>query len=104
VTLQKLRWLLTRADAAFGDYWLDELRAQEIAAWRMTISPGYRFEATGGHAYPVRLVSTGRLVPVVRREARWGPPCWPRDDRIRPRATRIESVRPSSQPLTHWDA
>ncbi len=46
VTLQKLRWLLTRAVAVFGDHQLDELRSQEIAAWRMTISPGYRFEAT----------------------------------------------------------
>ncbi len=46
VTLEKLRWLLTRAVAAFGDQRLEELRSQEIAAWRMTIPPGYRFEAT----------------------------------------------------------
>ena len=31
---------------AFGDRRLGELRSQEIAAWRMTISPGHRFEAT----------------------------------------------------------
>ncbi len=46
VTLEKLRWLLTRAVAAFGNERLEQLRSQEIAAWRMTIPPGYRFEAT----------------------------------------------------------
>jgi len=46
VTLEKLRWLLQQAVAAFGGYRLDELRPEEIAAWRMTIRPGYRFEAT----------------------------------------------------------
>ncbi|HET6869149.1 MAG TPA: site-specific integrase [Solirubrobacteraceae bacterium] len=46
VTLEKLRWLLQHAIAAFGSYRLDELRPEEIAAWRMTIRPGYRFEAT----------------------------------------------------------
>jgi len=30
----------------FGDRRLLELRSQEIAAWRMTIPPGHRFEAT----------------------------------------------------------
>lgn len=46
VTLEKLRWLLRRAVAVFGNERLDELRPTEIAAWRMTIPPGYRFEAT----------------------------------------------------------
>jgi len=46
VTLKKLRFLLTRAVVAFGDYRLDELNPVEIAAWRMTVPPGYRFEAT----------------------------------------------------------
>jgi integrase len=46
VTLKKLRFLLTRAVQAFGDYRLDELNPVEIAAWRMTVPPGYRFEAT----------------------------------------------------------
>ena len=46
VTLKKLRFLLTRAVQAFGDYRLDELDPVEIAAWRMTVPPGYRFEAT----------------------------------------------------------
>jgi integrase len=46
VTLKKLRFLLTRAVQAFGDYRLGELDPVEIAAWRMTVPPGYRFEAT----------------------------------------------------------
>jgi integrase len=46
VTLAKLRFLLGRAVHAFGGYYLDELDPIEISAWRMTVSPGYRFEAT----------------------------------------------------------
>jgi integrase len=46
VTLEKPRWLLTHAVAVFGERRLDELVPYEIAAWRMTIRPGYRFEAT----------------------------------------------------------
>jgi integrase len=46
VTLKKLRFLLSRAVQRFGDYRLDELDPVEIAAWRMTVPPGYRFEAT----------------------------------------------------------
>ncbi len=46
VTLEKLRWLLAKPVAVFGDYRLTELRPDEIAAWRITIPAGYRFEAT----------------------------------------------------------
>jgi hypothetical protein len=45
-TIEKLRWLLTKAVLVFGDRRLGQLRPQEIAAWRMTIPPGHRFEAT----------------------------------------------------------
>jgi integrase len=45
-TIDKLGWLLAKALRPFGDRRLPELRSQEIAAWRMTISPGHRFEAT----------------------------------------------------------
>jgi integrase len=45
-TIDKLRWLLAKAVREFGDRRLGELRSQEIAAWRMTIAPGHRFEAT----------------------------------------------------------
>src|ERR687891_463590 len=46
VTIEKLRYLLSKATAVFGDRKVGELTSEEIAAWRMTISPGYRFEAT----------------------------------------------------------
>ena len=46
MTLKKLRFLLARSVKTFGDYRLDELDPVEIAAWRMTVPPGYRFEAT----------------------------------------------------------
>ncbi len=45
-TIDKLCWLLAKALHAFGGRRLPELRSQEIAAWRMTISAGHRFEAT----------------------------------------------------------
>jgi hypothetical protein len=46
VTIEKLRWLPGKAVAVFGERRLPELRSEEIAAWRMTLSPEYRFEAT----------------------------------------------------------
>jgi hypothetical protein len=46
VTIAKLRWLLTKSVAAFGDRPITTLRSAEIAAWRMTIPVGHRFEAT----------------------------------------------------------
>ena len=45
-TIDKLCRLLAKALRAFGGRRLPELRSQEIAAWRMTISSGHRFEAT----------------------------------------------------------
>src|SRR5215204_2480938 len=46
VTIEKLRYLLSKATAVFGERKIGELTSQEIAEWRMTLSPGYRFEAT----------------------------------------------------------
>jgi integrase len=45
-TTEKLRWLLGKAVRAFGEQSLSELRSPAIAAWRMTIPAGHRFEAT----------------------------------------------------------
>jgi hypothetical protein len=45
VTIEKLRWLLAKAVAVFGERPLGELRSEEIAAWRIALSPGYRFDA-----------------------------------------------------------
>lgn len=38
--------LVSKAIAVFGDRRVGELTSREIAEWRMTLSPGYRFEAT----------------------------------------------------------
>jgi integrase len=45
-TTAKLRWLLQKAVRVFGETRLSELRSPAIAAWRMTIPSGHRFEAT----------------------------------------------------------
>lgn len=45
-TTEKLRWLLAKSVHVFGDRRISRLRSPEIAAWRMTIPPGHRFEAT----------------------------------------------------------
>lgn len=45
-TTAKLRWLLGKFTAVFGSTPLAELDAREIAAWRMTLPAGHRFEAT----------------------------------------------------------
>jgi integrase len=45
-TVDKLRWLLSKATATFGYLPISELQPAEIAAWRMTIPYGHRFEAT----------------------------------------------------------
>jgi integrase len=45
-TTEKLRWLLNKAVAAFGEQRVDELQPAAIAAWRMNIPFGHRFEAT----------------------------------------------------------
>src|SRR5919197_1769788 len=60
VTIEKLRYLLSKATAVFGDRRIGELTAQEIAEWRMTLSPGYRFEATQA------------LRQVLQRAVAWG--------------------------------
>jgi len=46
VTIEKLHWLLGKAVAVFGDRPVSDLRSQEIAAWRISLPSGYRFDAT----------------------------------------------------------
>jgi hypothetical protein len=60
VTIDKLRYLLSKATAVFGERTIGELTAQEIAEWRMRLSPGYRFEATQA------------LRQVLQRAVAWG--------------------------------
>ena len=45
-TIEKLRWLLSKVTAAFGDRLIADLRSEEICAWRGTLPEGHRFEAT----------------------------------------------------------
>lgn len=59
-TIEKLRWLLAKSLATFGELRIGELRSQEIAAWRMTIAGGHRFEATQA------------LRQVLARAVEWG--------------------------------
>ena len=53
-TIDKLSWLLAKALRAFGGRRLPELRSQEIAAWRMTISPRPPFRGDPGAAAGAR--------------------------------------------------
>jgi integrase len=46
VTICKLRWLLGKAIAAFGETRLADLSPKDVYAWRLTIPEGHRFEAT----------------------------------------------------------
>ena|SRR5437588_1702779 len=59
-TIDKLRWLLAKSVRTFGDRRLSQLRSPEIAAWRMTIPIGHRFEATQA------------LRQVLNRALEWG--------------------------------
>jgi len=59
-TIEKLRWLLGKATAAFGEMRLVELRADEICAWRGALPEGHRFEATQA------------LRQVLNRAVAWG--------------------------------
>jgi integrase len=61
-TVEKLRWLLAKAVGRFGDRRISQLRPAEIAAWRMTIPAGHRFEATQAHRQVLaRAVSWGLI-------------------------------------------
>ena len=60
MTIEKLRYLLGKATVVFGDRMIGELTSQEIAEWRMRLSPGYRFEATQA------------LRQVLQRAVAWG--------------------------------
>ena len=46
VTIAKLRWLLGKAIAVFGDVRLADLAPEAICAWRLTVPEGHRYETT----------------------------------------------------------
>jgi len=60
VTIAKLRWLLGKATAVFGEARLAELSPKDVYAWRFTIPEGHRFEATQA------------LRQVLNRAVAWG--------------------------------
>jgi len=61
-TIEKLHWLLSKATAAFGSMPISELQPTQIAAWRITIPYGHRFEATQALRQTLaRAVSWGML-------------------------------------------
>jgi hypothetical protein len=70
VTIEKLRYLLSKATAVFGDRKIGELTSQEIAQWRMNLSLGYRFEATQALRQALhRAVAWGCSTSTRRRSA-----------------------------------
>jgi hypothetical protein len=69
-TIDKLDWLLAKALGAFGHRRISHLRAAEIAAWRMTIPAGHRFEATQAlRQVLARAVSWGSSMRIRRSRA-----------------------------------
>jgi hypothetical protein len=59
VTIEKLRWLLGKAVAAFGERPVSELRSAEIAAWRIG---ALRFCHRSGAFWPLGLLANVVLV------------------------------------------
>jgi integrase len=63
-TVAKLRWLLAKAVRSFGHRRISQLRPAEIAAWRMTIPAGHRFEATQALRQVLARAVSWRLIDV----------------------------------------
>src|SRR5829696_9531024 len=63
-TVEKLRWLLGKAVGTFGHRRISQLRPAEIAAWRMTIPGGHRFEATQALRQVLARAVSWRLIDV----------------------------------------
>jgi hypothetical protein len=63
-TVEKLRWLLAKAVGPFGHRRISNIRPAEIAAWRMTIPPGHRFEATQALRQVLARAVSWRLIDV----------------------------------------
>ena len=87
-TLDKLRWLLSKATAAFGNTPISELQPAEITAWRMTIPSGHRFETT--QALRQTLARAVSLGMINRNPAKQGV-----ENRQRPRV--------EQRPFESWD-
>ena len=70
-TIEKLRWLLSKAVGEFGSQRLGQLRSQEIAAWRMTIPAGHRFEATQALRQVLSRAADWQMIDVNPTNSRW---------------------------------
>jgi len=68
VTIEKLRWLLAKATAVFGERRIGELTSQEIASWRMTLAPG---DPAGSGVQAKRAYPGTRC----RASGQWDPRC-----------------------------
>jgi hypothetical protein len=103
VTIEKLRYLLGKATAVFGDRQIGELTSQEIAEWRMSLSPGYRFEATQALRQPYhRSSSSPETLEPPRKTANLSPRPVPKVDEL-DQEPEIDKdwLRRSGSPGTH---
>jgi hypothetical protein len=104
-TVEKLRWLLGKAVGTFGHRPISQLRPAEIAAWRMTIPAGHRFEATQALARAVswRLIDVNPAKQGVDNpQRRRGRPAEPPSPSAVPswqRSTEIDSPHPADPGL-----
>jgi integrase len=81
-TVEKLRWLLAKAVRSFGHRRISKLRPAEVAAWRMTILPGHRFEATQAlRQVLARAVSWGLIDMNPAKQGVDNPQRWPTEKR-----------------------
>jgi hypothetical protein len=103
-TVEKLRWLLAKAVGEFGDRRLGELRSPEIAAWRMTIAAGHRFEATQAlRQVLARAVAWGMIDANPAKQAstiRSGD--GPRNDRLSRGRNSLQLPRGSTCAVARW--
>ena len=104
MTLEKLRFLLARAVQAFGHYRLDELDPAEISAWRMTVAPGYRFEATQALRQVLARAVVWRMLDVnpAKQESRTHSGAAPRSARSSPGRSSRRSPKGSVRGWVRW--
>jgi hypothetical protein len=83
-TIEKLRWLLSKAVAEWGSCQPDQIRSADVEIWRGRLSQGHRFEATQALRQALDLGNRARLRPRERREEGQEPRTARADDRAVP--------------------
>lgn len=74
ITIAKLRWLLGKATATFGEVRLADLSPKDVYAWRFTVPEGHRFEATQALRQVLnRAVAWGLLDSILAKRGRAEP-------------------------------